>query len=262
MTLACTRLDAHVHLHPRFDAGAFLDHAAQNARGNAVLCFTESAGVHRFDELCCIGSVGGWMIQPTDESESAIAARDATSIVLIAGRQVITAERLEVLALATAADIADGQPLDATIDAALSARAIPVLPWAFGKWWGARGTLVESCINSRADILVADQAGRPAGSPTPRLLTLARHRGLIDLPGSDPLNLPHHIARPASYGCTLTDGGSDTFDIDERTPAADLRATIARLTNSPPKRGTRVAPIAFVRDQLALRLAKQSGGTP
>ncbi|MEQ8770953.1 MAG: hypothetical protein RIB60_10655 [Phycisphaerales bacterium] len=258
-SITCTRLDAHVHLHPRFDAAAFLDHAARNARGNAALCFTECAGVNRFTELRDASSAGEWLITPTAEPESLIARRGEHAVILIAGRQVITAERLEVLAVAADSDVADGQPLGTTIDATLAAGALPVLPWAFGKWTGARGRAVASCIESRSDVFVADQAGRPAGTPEPPILALARERGLINLSGSDPLDLPRHVARPASFGCTLTDGGSDTFELDAQTPADDLRAKLARLTTSPPIRGSRVSPIGFVRDQVALRLAKRSG---
>ncbi len=257
--ITCTRLDAHVHLHARFDAAAFLDHAVRNARGNAALCFTECAGVHRFRELRDAPSVGPWRLVQTDEPESCIALRGERAVVLVAGRQVVTSERLEVLAIATDACLPDGQALNATIDAALAAGAIPVLPWAFGKWWGGRGRAVASCLESRSDVFVADQAGRPAGALEPAILGLARERGMFNLPGSDPLQLDHHIARPASYGCTLTDGGSDTFELDGRRPAADLRAKLHRLTTSPPVRGARVSPAGFVRDQIAVRLASRGG---
>lgn len=256
-TIACARIDAHVHLHPRFDAAVFLDHAVRNAGGTPVLCLTESVGVDRFAELLATGAAGDWTIAPTAEPESAIATRGSETVVLIAGRQVIPTERLEVLALATRASIPDGLPLDATIDAALAADAIPVLPWAMGKWWGARGAHITQTLGARTDVFVADQAGRPRTAPGCPVLARARACGHINLPGSDPLDLDAHVARPASYGFTLADAGSEAFALDACSPAADLRARLRALKSSPPVLGTRTSLPSCIRDQIALRVSRR-----
>lgn len=247
-------VDTHVHLHPRFDPGVFLDAAAANASADAVLCFTESASVNRFAELRDARRAGAWSIDPTGEPEALRARRGDRAITLLAGRQVVTAERIEVLALATIQAIPDGQPLGVTIDATRGAGAIPVIPWGFGKWWGARGRLIGETIRAREDVLLGDQAGRPRGVPEQRLFRIARERSIPALPGSDPLDLARHVRRPACLGFTL-----DT-SLDERCPAADLRARIGALRESPPVVGRRVGMAAFVRDQAALRMVRRRGG--
>jgi len=251
------RVDAHAHLHPRFDAARFLDAAARNAGGTAVLCLTESAGVRRFDELRATGRAGAWTITPTDEPESIVATRAHETVALLAGRQVITSERLEVLALATPSAFNDGRPLDETIDTVLGAGALAVLPWGFGKWWGARGKLAIDALRAHADrgILIGDNAGRPRRTPDHRVFKLARELGVPCLPGTDPLDLDHHLTRAGSYGFEL---GSP---LDERTPGADLRERVRARRASPPAFGRRVSLGAFVRDQAMLRLAKRKAAS-
>ena len=69
-------------------------------------------------------------------------------VLVIAGRQIVSAERIEVLALGTRTQIPDGQPLAATIDAVRADGALAVLPWGFGKWWGARGRMVDAYLET------------------------------------------------------------------------------------------------------------------
>src|SRR4030095_13902120 len=77
-------------------------------------------------------------------------AREPSSLVLghrllvIAGHQIVTSERIEVLAIACIENIADGLTLDATITAVRDAGAIPVLPWGVGKGSGERGRFVAN----------------------------------------------------------------------------------------------------------------------
>lgn len=252
------RVDGHVHLHPRFDAGAFLDAAAAHAPpAGLVLCLTESAGVRRFDQLARTPSVGRWTLELISEPESLAFARTGTTITLIAGRQIITAERVEVLALATLADLDDGRPLADTLDAVLAACAVAVLPWGFGKWWGARGRLVAAELRSRGrTVAIGDNAGRPRGARPHPIFRLARELGVPVLPGSDPLDLSHHLAWAGSYGFELAS------PLDALAPAADLRARLRELPASPPVSGRRVGPARFALDQVLLRLLRAQGVTP
>lgn len=249
------RVDTHVHLHPRFDAGAFLDAAAAHATpAGLVLCLTECAGVRRFDELARTPSVGRWTLELISEPESLAFARTGTTITLIAGRQIITAERIEVLALATLADFDDGCPLAETLDAVLNAGAIAVLPWGFGKWWGGRGRLVADELRRRGrTVMVGDNAGRPRGSRPHPIFRLARELGVPVLPGSDPLDLAHHLTRAGSYGLELP------APLDALAPAADLRARLREPPASPPVSGRRIGPARFALDQALLRLRRAQG---
>ena len=118
-------IDGHVHYYPNFDRDRFFDSAFANfrsvpgVRGTASkyagwLLFAESAGMHYFRRFrnAAGEAGGGWTFHGTNEAESLVAQRDADArLLLIAGRQIITSEGLEVLALGCDAEVDDGQPL-------------------------------------------------------------------------------------------------------------------------------------------------------
>ena len=68
------------------------------------------------------------------------------TLYVIAGRQIITRERLEVLALCTAKEFADGEEVETVLDKVRRAGGLPVLPWGAGKWWGTRGRIVTELL--------------------------------------------------------------------------------------------------------------------
>jgi len=74
--------------------------------------------------------------------------RNTERICLIAGKQVATQERLEVLGLAVGESIPDGRPLRETIDRIVTCGGFPVLAWAPGKWWGQRGRIVRDFVDA------------------------------------------------------------------------------------------------------------------
>lgn len=236
-------VDAHVHCHPGFDRGTFLDAAAANlARGAAevglpgaarCLLLAERSGERWFEALAMGGAAGagGWTIEPTEEPEALLARSDRSGgdlLVLVAGRQMAAREGIEALALGTLAgdrELRDGLPLDESLARAAARGALAVLPWGFGKWWGGRGRRVEEAMDSfegMAPLYLGDSAARPRGAPRPRLFREAARRGLAVLPGTDPLPFPSEIGRAGSYGAGL----AGSFDLAR--PLASLRALLAR----------------------------------
>jgi hypothetical protein len=210
--------DGHVHIHGAFPIDLFLSAALKNfaaySKGISrvdqniqyVLWLTESAGTSKFSELldCCAisncRSDSGWRIRSTEDDISLVANQNDDEIILIAGRQVVSAENVEVLALGMHDTIGDGTPLSEAIEYILSANALPVLPWGFGKWFGKRGGIIEYHINNTEHIFIGDNGGRLAGLPEPKLIKLARKKNISILPGSDPLPFPDEYQRVASYG--------------------------------------------------------------
>ena len=196
--------DCHVHLHSEFDVTSFLDGAARNLRR------TDAPG---FTGMLCLADIGsqeslarlrhgapGWSVEGTQETESLLVRGAAGLLAIIAGRQVVTAERLEVLMLGSARPLADGAPLDRTLELADAAGGVAVLPWGVGKWTFDRARIVARVL-AEADpraLLVGDNGTRPGIVPEPRLLRVARARGFRVLPGSDPLPLAFHAARAGS----------------------------------------------------------------
>jgi hypothetical protein len=255
-------VDAHVHLHPCFDGTLFLNAAAANFRRGAAqvgipgpyagcLLLTEMGEERRFQSLRS-GERGGvsWEIQPTEEDCSLVAQRiTGERLFLIAGRQIATADGIEVLALGRDAEIPDGLELGETLDRVRDGGALPVLPWGFGKWWLHRGSLVEEMFRRRggAEVFLGDNGGRLAMSGPPRLFRESRAQGVPVLPGSDPLPLPEHCIRAGSYGFVLSG------PLDEAHPAACILRAIRRLKGQPRVFGRRAGLPSFLHDQAALR---------
>jgi hypothetical protein len=252
-------VDAHVHIHPCFDLPRFLDAAARNAAAAlpgrppdaaALMLLADFDDSHGFERLLERGRAGDWTLSATSEPETVVASRDARRLVFIAGAQVRTAERLEVLALATRWSCPDGLPIADVVAAAQDAGGIAVVPWGFGKWSGRRGAIVADLLREAPPPFAGDNGGRLRAGPLPRLLRQARAAGVPVLPGSDPLPFGDHEQRAGSCGL-LAD-----VAIEEQ-PAAALRAWLRRLGTQPPMYGGGRGLIEFARDQLRMQVRKR-----
>jgi hypothetical protein len=260
-------VDAHVHLHPIFDLAVFVTSAARNvasaaralgvAEGDAigVLLLSEGANEGAFARLrSAVGLAAAWTVEPTLESES-LRVREGgrLRLIVVAGRQIVTRERVEVLCLLSGGNVSDGMPLDATIDAARAANGIPVLPWGFGKWTMRRGALVASVLRSRPrDVFLGDNGGRLAAAPEPRLFAEGRRRGVPVLPGSDPLPFRREQARAGAFGF-LAD-----LRLDEERPAEALRGWLRALREPPPRYGMLETLGRFCRNQARMQWRKRA----
>lgn len=271
-------VDAHVHYYPCYPRRLFLEAARVSFRVAAadagvelpwtpVLVLSESRG-HRWfrrwrHEAKHEQSVDGWRFLPTGEDNSLQAVRtDAPQEdgpVVVAGRQTVTREGLEVLGIGRDDDVEDGGSLEETVAAVLETGALPVIPWGFGKWWGRRGRRVAELLRGDlgSEVYLGDNAGRPRLAFRPRLFRLADELGVPILPGTDPLPFPRHADRAGSYGFLLPDGPGT----DPETPAATL---LARLRRRPRPRawGDRSGLLRFGRDQLAMQIVKRRSGPP
>ena len=258
-------IDGHVHYYPNFDRDRFFDSALANFRRAAGalgatseyagwLLFAESAGMHyfrRFRDAAGHATGDVWTFHRTGEAESLVAQRDADArLLLIAGRQIITTEGLEVLALCCDAEVGDGQPLPSVVGAASRLDAIVVLPWAFGKWWFRRGDLIDQFVQSAqpTGIFLGDNGGRTRLVPRPRPFRLAESRGIGILPGSDPFPLRCDQKRIGEYGFAI-DG-----PIERSRPAAALKHLLRNGDARPLPYGNRIGMLGFCRNQLMIRV--------
>jgi SAM-dependent methyltransferase len=264
-------VDAHVHIHEPAALERLLDAAAANfsnardrlaAAGEVLggLMLTEVAGVDCFTALADGRlSAGAWQIRPTAEPVALVAIRPGTlPVLVIAGRQIVSAERIEVLALGTRTQMADGRPLAATIDAVRADGAVAVLPWGFGKWWGARGRMIDAYLDTApaGAIFLGDNGGRPLGAPAPGQFARAAARSVFILPGSDPLPLAGEIERIGRYGFVLR------LKLDPDRPARALKAHLEGLERQPASFGRLQSPGRFLAAQLSLRLRNRPAGRP
>jgi hypothetical protein len=176
-------------------------------------------------------------------------------MVLVAGRQVRTAEDLEVLACPLIEPVPDGLPLEETIARVQGAGASAVLPWGFGKWSAGRGALLARILKTRrpGGFFLADTGHMPRHAPVPRLLTLAEAASVPILTGSDPLPLPGEDRRAGSFCFSLSVG---TW---ESTPALTLKGALDQLISSPSRFGRHQGFVRFAFGQVAMQIRKRTG---
>ena len=270
------RVDTHVHMHSCFEQDRFFAAAADNLdlrpgngdRISGVLCLTETSEADWFGE-CRIrvsqesssaswpGSdrhADRWTLRATDEPNTVVAA-DASgrTMAIVAGRQIVTGEGLEVLALGLAGPFADGQPTRAVLEQAATAGAIPVLPWGFGKWTGRRGRLVREIIaEPPCAFFLGDNGGRLSIMAEPPEFALGQTYGMRILPGTDPFPFSWDVGRVGSYGIEWDE------TLDARSPFRGLCLLLADASRTPRSYGRLERLPAFVRNQIAIQLRKRA----
>ena len=261
-------VDAHVHLHPLFDLAGFVTSAARNVATAArslgvaeedaigVLLLSEGANEAAFARLGSAADLGApaWTVDATREPES-LRVREGGRLrmIVVAGRQIVTREGVEVLSLLCGENVADGMPLDDTIEVVRLGDGIPVLPWGFGKWTMRRGALVAAVLRSRPrDVFLGDNGGRLGAAPEPRLFAEARARGVWVLPGSDPLPFRSEQSRAGAFGF-LAD-----LRLDAERPAEALRGWLRTLREQPPRYGTLETLGRFCRNQARMQWRKRT----
>jgi hypothetical protein len=270
LVAASALVDAHVHLHDCYPPDLFLDHAdanferAERARGwpavPGVLMLTESEGVDEFGRLAEAARgpgalLGRWALEPTGDAEALSARRGGRILVLVAGRQVVTREGLEVLLLGTRETVPDGAPVREVLAAGARFGALRVIPWGVGKWLGARGRLLSELIAAVPPddrLFLGDSAGRPFFWGRPRHFDEAARRGWRVLPGSDPLPFPSQVARAGSFGFRVEG------PVDVTRPSTSLKAALGTTERgiTPYGRPERLLP--FLRNQVAMQRRKRA----
>ena len=179
MSVIRLHLDAHVHLYPWHDVSrlllAALDHMPRLAPSDLrVLVLAERADCEWFqrlaqDEIRLPGD--RWRIVAWDPA-GAVKIRhlpDHRDLWILAGRQIVSAERIEVCSLGSDEPIPDGQPAREIVRAILANGGLPALDWAPGKWLFGRGRLVRELVQEfpPAQLVLVDTSLRPLGWPAP-----------------------------------------------------------------------------------------------
>ncbi len=262
--------DAHVHIQDIFSLDAFLKSSLDNFSQQAVDSGTVSPGTFfllltegkKNDYFSMLKSEleqrsdilpGTWQIESTHEPESLLFYHNdwpETKLFIIAGRQIVTLEKLEVLALGTVVKFDDGMPIVDTVRSVQEQQGLAVLPWGAGKWLGKRGTIIDKLVATENPerLFVGDNGGRPVFWPTPGTFAVAAKRGIRLLPGSDPLPLAREEQRAGSFG------GFFEGECSPTTPFADLKVLLADQDLAIKPFGKNQGSCRFFRTQIALRL--------
>jgi hypothetical protein len=269
---ACALLvDAHVHIYDCFDLDGLFDAASRNFASAArrlrladspreeMLLLTETVNDHVFDALAA-GELRSkrWQVAPTQEpAVLQVTQGQKPKIWMIAGRQIATAEDLEVLALGTTRRFPDGEPIAVSLAASEESAAMTALPWGFGKWWGQRGTIIERIMTAPRNrpLYAGDNGGRLAWSTRPQLLLRGERVGVKILPGTDPLPFAGQESRVGGYGMMVPD-----WEVGAR-PLQQLVARLAQSTGSPVEFGGLTGVTSFVRQQIAMQVRKRRRGS-
>jgi hypothetical protein len=262
--------DAHVHVYECFDPETVLDAAHRNFSIQAarlagpreclgVLFLSEATGDHWFRRCRQTAEANPdpcrWSLRTTAEPLSLIAeASNGRRLILVAGHQLVTAERLEVLALVTSERPPDGLTLADAVAETRARDGVPVIPWGAGKWLGRRGQLLHRFLDQHRvnrDLFLGDNSGRPWIWGRPRHFRLADRLGIRVLPGSDALPFPSQACRAGGFGFW----GLRQPSLDR--PAEDLKRTLRDPEFQPRPYGALETPSRFIRHQLAMQLRKR-----
>ena len=250
-------LDAHVHCYPSHGIDrmlrALLAFASRRRPGAtaALLLLERQGSAAGWNPRCEEDAArSGWrtVIVPGDPLACDLES-DAGRVRVYAGRQLVSAERLEVAVIGPAGAAADGQPLATILAAVTGAGGYPLLAWGVGKWLGGRGRLVLDWVRRAcpADGGLSDSALRPLCWPLPAAMRLARRRGLPVLAGSDPMPRPADAGIVGRYAAWLP--------LDEVEPPNTV-GLIRALQKPPPGLktvGRRSGPVTFLLRQTSAR---------
>jgi hypothetical protein len=266
-------IDAHVHIYDCFDLGGFFDSAYSNFQVHAarlghaddfsgVLLLAETSADNWFQHLSDFAdgsglpggkNAGDWRFHRTNEFES-LHAQDGREgeLFLIAGRQIVTREKLELLALATTEPVPDGIPIKEAIERIREKNGISVIPWGLGKWMGKRGAVLDQGLETAGafDFFLGDNRHRPIFLFIPSQFKLAQRKNIRNLPGSDPLPLKSELNKAGSFGFTISE------HLDPFKPAAHLKELILAKPVEPNPFGKPAGPCEFFKGQVLLRLNK------
>lgn len=268
-------VDAHVHLHAQFSIDPFLKSAVSNFQRASTdtnttdewtgcLMFADMGGQ---DSLAAIGDAlsadngarfrGEWF---EDGLALDIRMDERIRLLCVAGRQLTSAEGIEVLALATRERFDEqGQPLSRMLDEINQCGGLAVVPWGAGKWRFRRGALVAELVDrvaggrTRAEFFLGDNRLRPRYVPAPRLFRRASAAGIGILPGSDALPLRRHARAAGSYGFVMRGA------LPDRSPANWLKQQLRIQPSSWRYFGRPSNVAAFVCDQAGAQWRRLRG---
>lgn len=261
-------LDGHTHIYDCFDLDTFVTAAFENfssasvklKSGSSATCFmllAEACGVHYFKKLQDLARSGGgvsstsWRVEESDEIFSLILFHDdypLMRLIIAAGRQLITKEKLELLALLTEHEFEDGMTLEQGVQTVFEAGGIPVCPWGAGKWMGTRGEVLTTyTMNTDELFFLGDSGGRPSFWPRPSLFKGDFVKTRL-LSGSDPLPLSGEEIKVGSFGTYIN------CECPKERPVTFLKELLKKSDVKLTGYGRLCCPLMFIKNQVTLRL--------
>lgn len=231
--------DTHIHFYPCYDLNVAVNTLRSNlaSLGNdsvAMAFLAERYDCHYFRDLKLYGAEKIGLHGYVQDCGDALLLKEKgfKDVYLLAGRQVITSERLEILALTTDMEITDGLPAREVIQRTNDEGAVAVLSWAPGKWFGKRGEIVQQLISnfSPNELLIGDTTLRPWCWFEPVLMKKGEESGFRILAGSDPLPFAGEEKVMGKYVSTWQ------MQFDGENPVGSVRDYLKKNIHSRSKR--------------------------
>lgn len=235
--------DGHFHLYPCYNpANAIgnlmrnLDLMAQSAGGPHVgqdvfkIAFLAESRQHDYfhkiqrNEID-FSPVGLEVLAGPEEHCVSLGKDGKALLALVAGRQIVTEEKIEILGLGMEEIVPDGLPAGEVIEKIIAADALPVLAFSPGKWLFRRAGIVRRLVETKFSrpLLIGDSALRPLGWGMPEIM---RRAGGQILAGSDPLPLPGDDKYAGCYGFICRSS------FDPARPLSSMKAIMAAAPQS------------------------------
>ncbi|MCO6430353.1 MAG: hypothetical protein J5J00_05780 [Deltaproteobacteria bacterium] len=209
--------DTHVHFYSTYDLSRFLDGAFNNlnsairsdqlpAECHKALFVCDREGQENFRTVFSRPesyTPTSYTLVRTADGIAEVAASNGDSLLIMHCRQLVSQERLELLALVSSAEVGERRPAGELVEAINAAGGVPVLCWSPGKWTFSRGKVAGELLRfySPEELLVGDIAMRPGCFCEPQLFTYAGKRRIHIIAGSDPLPIQSDQSLSGSY-CT------------------------------------------------------------
>lgn len=263
-------LDGHVHLYPEYNLQSAFKIGIENMKSAlrksklnsstqpiTVWLLTERWDCHFFRQISESAkkfSSNGLTIQPSPEKEAILFQENGRiSHLILAGRQLVSNDGLEVLSLATDLFVEDRKfSTGELIQKVNESGGVPVLNWAPGKWFFNRGKIVREQIqNSKTNtFVVGDNPLRCTLWPTPQIMKEATNKGFKLIAGSDPLPFVGEENNIGTY-CFATHA-----PFDMKKPVASIRQILRQKEFSADIIGKRNGLFTFFSRETRIMLKK------
>ena len=265
-------VDGHVHVYQNYDPDVFFQTAVANMEKfsqpgqrndiretQKILLFTEGKEndfFSRFKNGELQLSNPDYKFQETKEKMSLVLMDKGKPLCyILKGRQIVSKEKLEVLAVATAHHMADGLPIREVLEKIVNREEIAVLAWGVGKWFLKRGKIINQILNEMKSpyLFVGDNSARPGLWPMPGLLKIAKNMGIPLINGSDPLPFETEVKKVVSYVFTIKG------EFDSLQPGKSFRDALLANPESIRLWGSRDSTFSFFKRQFKMFVRKHFG---
>ncbi len=200
--------DTHAHIYNIYDLRSYINDAFDNFKKLSEGC--EFAGVlfltqsnfesPDFDKIITNLRDAGDYLVTSDETIIKVQTKTENSaIFLVAGKQFVSSEKIEVLALIYNFEDLNGMKVGEILQKINELSGIAVLPWSPGKWLGKRGEIVNTLIEQSSEnlFLIGDIPMRSFLNPVQ--FTKAVNKNIGVLCGSDSLPMKGEQIKVATY---------------------------------------------------------------